>query len=133
LREIHPLATWVIESRIRTAQELEARGDASMLDRWRKLMVHYGWAPDHGVRVLKVWGRAPHASAMFPMLEEVSFRDEASFGEMAAKYLRDESLRQGIAKDMRRIVLEHFSYASRWKDFMGHVARELSCPEAVEV
>jgi hypothetical protein len=60
------------------------------------------------------------------MLPEISFRDEAGFAEMAIQFLEDESLRRAMAAQMQQIVQDQFSYESRWKAFLGHVAECLA-------
>lgn len=126
LRDMHLLGQWAIEQRIQSPAELDAAGDPLVQARWRRALAFHPWTPAHALQALKIWAATPHASVAFPMLSRISFRGEAHFAELAERYLADEGLRQSVAAEMRRIVLEQFSHESRWNQFVARVADGLA-------
>ena len=97
-----------------------------MQERWKKTLAQHPWEPGHALRVLRVWAEAPPALVAFPMLPDISFHDEASFGRLATRYLADEAARNTTAASMRQILLDQFSYDSRWKQFITAVTEGLA-------
>jgi hypothetical protein len=131
LREIHELGVWLStgEGRaITSPQEVASHPDAGIREKWKLTLAYHPWPPEHALRVLRVWADTPHACVAFPMLPEVSFHDEASFGALADRYLANDAARQLLTRQMRQILLDQFSYDSRWKQFMGAVTDGLSTP-----
>jgi hypothetical protein len=126
LRDIHLLGRWVVENDIHAPETLLATADPVNLARWKATLAHHPWTPAHAIRVLRVWADTPPPIVAFPMLPEISFRDAAGFARLAERYLANGELRAATTRQMRQIVLQQFSYTSRWKHFLTHIARGLA-------
>ena len=125
LRDIHMLGRWAVEQRIGSPDQLSSAADPAIRALWQRTLAYHPWEPAFAVRVLKVWAATPHPIVAFPMLSDISFHDEAGFAALANRYLADDALRHGVAAQMRQIVLDQFSYHSRWKQYFTHITRAL--------
>src|ERR1041384_8309912 len=87
LREIHLLGKWATQESITSPDQLAAAADPEIRERWKRTLLHHPWPPEHAIRVLKIWAQTPHPVVAFPMLSQISFEDESTFGGLAAKFL----------------------------------------------
>ena len=135
LREIHLLGRWLNQHAISGVADLENLTDPLVKHRWKLARAFHPWDAAHTLRVLKVWGAMPHPAVAFADLAAISFRTEAEFACMAARFLADEPLRRRTAEMMRQTVLEDFSYTARWKTLVAHVGCQLAAsrPQLMEV
>jgi hypothetical protein len=78
---------------------------------------------------LHIWAETPVAACLFPQLADITFRNEQEFGQLASRYLNEDShggaLRQRIAADMRAVVERQFSYGARWESFVTGIREGL--------
>ena len=66
-----------------------------------------------------------HVLQLLPELDQVGFDTREDFAEKAKIFLDDDSRRRGITASLRRHILEHFSYDTRWRTFIEHIRRNL--------
>jgi hypothetical protein len=124
--DLHWLGAWAHQHNVTAPEQLMQAGDSRVRDLWQRALARHRWTPARAVRELRVWAQILHELAAFPMLPQISFRDETSFGKLAGDYLANDALRQSTAADMRQMTLDQFSYDSRWKQFLSGIEAGLA-------
>jgi hypothetical protein len=106
-----------------TYGQLDASSDPLIADAWAftKKFVTVG-EPGEYCRLLDIWESCSSEEYQVPGLENITFEDEEQFVEMADRYLKDAQLRANVAGELRQLVVDHFSYDARWKQFLAGIA-----------
>ncbi len=125
LNDIHLLGKWLTQNPLKTPEDFR-HAPPDMQERWQKTLKFHPWEPTHALKVVRVWAETPPPLVAFPMLPEISFHDEPSFARLATTFLNDEPRRLSLAAQMRQIMLHHFSYDSRWNQFIAAVTEGLA-------
>jgi hypothetical protein len=129
---LYRLARWVVEKKIETDAELEAVEDPEVRAMTAATRAYY---LRHEVTEplcpsLHIWAEMPAAACLFPRLWEITFRNQQEFAMLVEKFLdpaEGEALRRENAIAMRGIVESRFSYAARWRTFLGGIREGLGC------
>jgi hypothetical protein len=120
------MARRAIETNCVTFGQLDASTDPLIVGPWDYMRgrIKHG-QPHERCRWLDIWLAAPSEETCFPQLDKVTFATRQQFCEMADHYLDNPDARRQVAGSMRQIVLDQFSYDTRWQQFLDGIASGL--------
>jgi hypothetical protein len=114
-------------------QELEEGADPQVRGWWlavqKELEQHLSgtsFPPEALLRCVETFADTPAACVIFPQFDQIAFTDRGSFSARVEQFLGDDALRRTVAGQMRQVVLDHFSYDARWKQFFGAITAGLA-------
>ncbi|UCE60075.1 MAG: hypothetical protein JSU63_21855 [Phycisphaerales bacterium] len=117
-------ALWerLCERDLSSAAEVLGCGDEGLISEFRTLGQESGLADEAGLNemfmTMLVNAQTDHPDEVFPRFTELVFRDEASFAAAADAFLADADERRSFAEQMRRVVIERYSYETAMRRFL---------------
>jgi hypothetical protein len=109
-----------------TFGQLDASTDPLIAGAWAyaRSVIPLGKA-DERCRMLDIWQAQPSEEMHFPGLDEITFGGQEQFNVMADQYLANTDLRHSVAARLRQVVIDDFSYDSRWRQFLSGICAGL--------
>ncbi|MCH7885869.1 MAG: glycosyltransferase family 1 protein [Planctomycetes bacterium] len=92
------------------------------------------YADDYdALRGIRIAAEDVYPDEVFPRFDQIVFDSAETFAAIVDHFLRDDAARRPLVEEMRRIVVERFSYRARMDEFvraMGtYLAEESRCPK----
>ncbi len=126
------VARYVFQNEIQSFAALDAARDPDVKKAWSALasayrtqMLRTGLSEAITLRGLSTVHQLPHPSELLPELADIGFDTREEFVRKATAFLQDDPRRRSLATTLRSKTCEHFSYDTRWKSFIEHIAHNL--------
>jgi Glycosyl transferases group 1 len=115
-----------IETGCVTYGQLDASTDPLIAGAWAhaRTLIRLG-KPDEYCRMLDIWPTVPSEEIQFPHLSEITFADQKEFNAMADRFLVNPDLRRSVAARLRQVVVDRYSYDTRWRQFLSGITAGL--------
>ncbi len=117
-------ALWerICERGLGSAAEVVRCGDEEMISEFRTLGQESGFRDEAGLEemfmAMRVNAQSNHPDEVFPRFTELVFTGEASFAAAVDRFHVDADERQSFVEQMRRVVIERYSYETAMRCFL---------------
>ncbi|MGB2984285.1 MAG: glycosyltransferase [Phycisphaerae bacterium] len=118
---------------LKGGDEVLERGDKALATAFREALHDLGLTERDAEAMFQLLSRRDqldYPAEIFPRFSLVRFADYDSFATAADRFLQDSTLRQSIAEEMRRVVLERFTYEAAMRRFLQFIADYFSARAA---
>lgn len=105
--------------------EVLQRGDEPLATAFRDALRDLGLTQRDAEAMFQLLSRRDrldYPAEIFPRFSLIRFTEYDSFATAADRFLQDSILRQSIAEEMRRVVLERFTYKATMRRFLQFIA-----------
>ena len=122
------LSLFIRRNGVTRVEQLEQAAEPQVRRRWQlvrdelnQLSSEAFFTPEALLRCVETFADTHAACVIFPQFDRIAFTNRSSFIARAEQFLADDGARRKIAAEMRQVVLDHFSYDARWKQFLSGI------------
>lgn len=128
LRDRFSLAQWVRDHNITSLEQIEKNDDPQIRRKYQAIYEEYQATDALPVLfpALVVMGYLRPAFMICPSLNRIRFHSQQEFVEQADYFLSREQERAELSEKIRGEFIEHFSYDTRWREFLAGIVQGMS-------